>query len=125
MASTAIKRKQDVAWPLLSFQLQTLLSVSKYKAAELDRLLVWKSVNVIITWQDAFFENSGSVIDHKQGHYQRTGVLWNSESLSRIATQHIRENTSVKGISNLTSLTFCEWVNKELLSNETLEPGFP
>ncbi len=109
----------------LSFQLLSLLNVSKYRAAELAGILVGKSVNAIITWQDAFFENGGTVVDHKQGHYQRSGVLWNCESLSRKATQHIRENASVKGSSNLTSHSFCEWVNEELLPNETLEPGFP
>ena len=109
----------------LSFQLPSLLQVSKYRAAELTSILVGKSTNAIIAWQDAFFENDGTVIDHKQGHYQRSGVLWNCESLSRKAAQHIRGNAAVKGTSNLTSLSFCEWVNEELLPNEVLEPGFP
>ena len=26
---------------------------------------------------------------------------------------------------NFTIHSFCEWINKELLPNETLEPGFP
>ena len=37
----------------------------------------------------------------------------------------MRENTAVKGKSNLTVYSFCEWVNEELLVSETLEPGFP
>ena len=37
----------------------------------------------------------------------------------------IQANVAVKGQANLTVGTFCEWVNKELLLNETLEPGFP
>ena len=51
--------------------------------------------------------------------------MWNCESLSQKAAQHIREKASVKGASNLTSLSFCQWVNEELLPNEVLEPGFP
>ena len=31
----------------------------------------------------------------------------------------------MKGASNLTSLSFCQWVNEDLLPNEVLEPGFP
>ena len=89
----------------LSFQLPSLLSVSKYRAAELAGILIGKSINAIISWQETFFENDGAVIDHKQGHYQRSGVLWNCESLSRKATQHIRVNASVKGTGNLTSIS--------------------
>ena len=29
----------------------------------------------------------------------------------------------VKGSANLTSISFCQWVNEHLLTNETLEPG--
>ena len=109
----------------LAFQLTTLLSITKYRAAELAGILVGKSTNAIIEWQDSFFENDGIITDHEQGHYQRSGVLWNSEDLSKKATQHIREKASVKGASNLTSLSFCQWVNEDLLPNEVLEPGFP
>ena len=31
----------------------------------------------------------------------------------------------MKGRPNLTACSFGEWVNEELLANETLEPGFP
>ena len=109
----------------LSFQLTSLLSISKYRAAELAGILVGKSDNTIIEWQEKFYENDGVVIDHEQGRYQRSGVLWNCESLSQKAAQHIREKASVKGASNLTCLSFCEWVNEQLLPNEVLEPGFP
>ena len=109
----------------MAFQLTTLLSITKYRAAELAGILVGKSTNAIIEWQDSFFENDGIITDHEQGHYQRSGVLWNSEDLSKKATQHIREKASVKGASNLTSLSFCQSVNEDLLPNEVLEPGFP
>ena len=100
-----------------------MLSVFKYKAAKLAGILVGKSDNTIIEWQEKFYENDGVVIDHEQGRYQRSGVLWNCESLSQKAAQHIREKASVKGASNLTCLSFCEWVNEQLLPNEVLEPG--
>ena len=45
--------------------------------------------------------------------------------VSQKAAQHICDKASVKGASNLTCLSFCEWVNKQLLPNEVLEPGFP
>ena len=63
--------------------------------------------------------------DFKQGHYQRTGVLWNNEYLNKKASRYIRGNACVKGRPNLTAGMFCHWVNETLLPNETLEPGFP
>ena len=72
-----------------------------------------------------FDENDGVVIDHEQGCYQSSEVLWNCESLSHKVTQHIQEKTSTKGASNLTCLSCCEWVNEKLLPNEgVLESGF-
>ena len=52
-------------------------------------------------------------------------MLWSDESLNRKATQYIRDNACVKGKPNLTVSQFCQWVNDDLLPNETLEPGFP
>ena len=37
----------------------------------------------------------------------------------------VRENTHVKGWPNLTTHSFCLWINETLLPNESLEPGFP
>ena len=34
-------------------------------------------------------------------------------------------NASVKGKPNLTVPEFCKWVNKSLLPNSTIAPGFP
>ena len=39
--------------------------------------------------------------------------------------EYVRANAAVKGKPNLTSIEFCKWVNKTLLPNSTLEPGFP
>ena len=38
---------------------------------------------------------------------------------------YVRQNAAVKGRPNLTSYKLCEWINEELLTNVTLEPGFP
>ncbi len=45
--------------------------------------------------------------------------------LNKKASRFIWENANVKGQLNLTIAKFCEWVNEDLLPNETLEPGFP
>ena len=62
---------------------------------------------------------------NKQGQYQRIGVLWKNEDINNKASRYICDNAAVKGKPNLTAGKFCEWVNDELLPNETLEPGFP
>lgn len=73
----------------------------------------------------SFFENGGVAPASKQGHYQRTGVLWKNEAMNKKAAKYICENAAVKGKANLTASTFCHLVNEKLLPNETLEPGFP
>jgi hypothetical protein len=67
----------------------------------------------------------GEVLESKQGKYQRSGVLWLDEALNKKAARHNHENASVKGQPSLTISQFCQWVNDDLLPNETLEPGFP
>jgi len=39
--------------------------------------------------------------------------------------EYVRANSAVKGRLNMTTMDFCKWVNKTLLPNSTLEPGFP
>lgn len=56
---------------------------------------------------------------------QRTGVLWSNEHLNKKVTEYVRQNANVKGKPNLTKHSLCQWINKELLPNENLEPGFP
>ena len=90
----------------ISLRLTSLLSVSKYKEAELAGILIGKSDNTIIEWQEEFYENNDAVIDHKHGRYRHSGVLWNCESLSEKVAQHIQEKASVKGATNLTCLCF-------------------
>ena len=51
-----------------------MLSVSKYKAAEIVGILVEKLDNTVIEWQEKFYENDSAVIDHKQGR-----LFWNGK----------------------------------------------
>ena len=76
-------------------------------------------------WRGQFTSNKGSFPDSDQGRYQRSGVLWHNEELNKLARQFVQKNTCVKGTKNLTSVSFCKWVNEVLLMNSFLEPGYP
>ncbi len=87
--------------------------------------MMGKSARTIRQWRSDFLEH-GEILDNKQGRYQWRGQLWSSEELNKKATSYIRENCNVKGQPNLTSDSFCSWVNECLLPNSScLEPGFP
>jgi len=75
-------------------------------------------------WRSEFFENNVAVPDGKQGHYHRSGVLWHNEALNKKEIGYVWRNSAVKGKANLTTRIFCELVNEDLLTNETLEPSF-
>ena len=62
--------------------------------------------------------------DSYQGKYERV-LLWSDEELNQKATEFIRTNGKAKGKPNLTTLTFCEWVNSDLLPSSSLEPHYP
>ena len=109
----------------VQYQLLTVLQKGETEFAELAALMIGKSDRTIRDWKAQFLENVCEIPDNKQGHYQRSGVLWQYEDLNKKASKYIRENAAVKGRPNLTACSFCEWVNKELLANETLELGFP
>ena len=109
----------------LHFQHTTVLGKGETEAAELTGMMIGKSDKTIREWRTNFLQSGGEVPESKQGHYQRTGVLWRNENLNKKATRYIRDNASVKGKPNLTAGKFCQWVNNDLLPNETLEPGFP
>ena len=49
----------------------------------------------------------------------------NDEDLSKKACGYVRENSFRKGAPNLTSRSFCNWVNDMLLPNNTLAAGAP
>lgn len=108
----------------VSFHLEHLLNFTKTNAADYSGIMIGKSERTIRQWQTDFLE-AGEIPDNKQGRYKRTGILWSSEKLNEKASAYVREHASVKGEANLTSITFCEWVNEDLLPNSNLEPGFP
>ena len=87
--------------------------------------MLGKSDRSVRQWRTNVLNNDGILPESKQGKYQRNGVLWNNEELNEKARQYIRVNSSVKGQPNMTCASFCKWVNKTLLPNSTLEPGYP
>ena len=120
-----LEREDRVSLGLfLCFQLSKHFDLGDTKAAELAGMMVGRSDKTVREWRKHFVEE-GEIPESKQGKYQRSGVLWSDESLNRKATQYIRDNACVKGKPNLTVSQFCQWVNDDLLPNETLEPGFP
>ena len=109
----------------LCHQLVSNLSFTGSKAAEYAAAMVGKTNRTIRQWQLDLIANDGVLPESKQGSYQRSGVLWQSEELNMKARDYVRLNAAVKGRQNLTASTFCRWVNESLLPNSTLEPGFP
>lgn len=94
----------------LYFQLTKVLSMGETKAAEVAGMMIGKSDRTIREWRAHFFEN-GEIPESQQGKYQRSGVLWTSEELNKIAGDYIRSNANIKGKPNLTVSQFCYWVN--------------
>ena len=86
--------------------------------------MIGRSDRTIRDWKAQFYENEGKIPGSKQGQYQRSGVLWHSESLNKKLRKYVQEKAFVKGSANLTTFSFCQWVNEQLLVNETLEPGY-
>lgn len=108
----------------LSFQLVKYFKLGSTRAAEIAGMMIGRSDKSIRSWKSRFIE-TGEIPDCKQGKYQRSGILWSNESLNKKAIKYIRLNNNVKGKPNLTVHSFCEYINEDLLQNETLEPGFP
>ena len=94
-------------------------------AAKVIGDLIGKSDRTVREWRGTFLCNDGSFPGSLQGKYQRTGVLEQNEELNKHARKYVRENANVKGRPNMTTASFCQWVNNELLPNSVLEPGFP
>ena len=84
-----------------------------------------RSKKTIREWRAHFFQNEGQIQESTQGKYQRSGIVWSREDLNKKYQKYIRENADVRGRPNLTIRQFCNWVNEDLLPNETLEPVFP
>ena len=70
-------------------------------------------------------KNDCEVPPFMRGKYERMNIVSHDEHLTELARNYVRENSFKKGSPNMTSYSFCKWVNNELLPNNTLEPGFP
>ena len=110
---------------LLCFVLVKELSFTETNSAALAARVISKNEKTVRRWRTDVVSNGGALSESNQGRYQRTGVLWANEELNKKATEYVRSNAAVKGKPNMTSIEFCKWVNKTLLPNSTLEPGFP
>ena len=110
---------------LLCFVLVKELSFTETNAAALTSRVISKNEKTVRRWRTDLVSNGGASSESNQGRYQRTGVLWANEELNKKAVEYFRANDAVKGKPNMTSIEFCKWVNKTLLPNSTLEPGFP
>ena len=71
-----------------------------------------------------FFENKGKFEEDKRGKY-KWQCLMNDENFRLQASMWIREHTYCKGEPNMTSKSFCEWVNSDLLPNSNLTENMP
>lgn len=109
----------------LHYMLVTLHGVMPMKAADSIASLVGKTERTVREWRYMFFSSNGEFPDSEQGKYQRQGVLSQNEELNEAARDYVRANAVVKGRPNLTSRSFCQWVNESLLPNSILDPGYP
>ena len=80
------------------------------------------SDRTVVEWRLSLTEQGFP--DSYQGRYQRV-LLWFDEELNQKATEFNSTNGKAKGKPNLTTLTFCEWVNGDLLPSSILEPHYP
>ena len=84
--------------------------------------MIERSDKTVREWRATFSCNNNSFPDTL---HERRGVLWHDEKLNKRACSYVCENSNVKGKPNMTSISFCRWVNDELLPNVALEPRFP
>ena len=105
---------------LLHHLLVSRMHIQVSNASKLNGEMVEKSDRTVREWKATFLTNGNSFPDTLQGKYQRRGVLWNDEKLNDSVRKYVRENANIKGKPNMTSLSFCKWVNEELLPNRVL-----
>lgn len=111
---------------LLCSVLVSELSLTVTNAAKLTSKIIHKTERTVRQWHTDLIQSGGEFPESKQGKHRRSGVLWFNEELNKKASEYVRANAAaVKGALNMTTTDFCKWVNKTLLPNFTLEPGFP
>ena len=72
---------------LLYYLLVYLLKVKMTDASKMIADLTGKCESTVREWRATFIENRGSFPDTLQGRYQRSGVLWQNEESSKLATR--------------------------------------
>ena len=80
------------------------LSFTETNAAKLTATVINKNEKTVHCWRTDLIKNGGEFSKNKQGHYQRTGVLWANEELNKKASEYVRANAVVKGKPNMTSI---------------------
>lgn len=68
--------------------------------------------------------DSSGKFEEKRGHHHRESIL-NDENCSELARTWIKQNNYKKGEPNMTSTSFCHWVNNCLHPRVTLGPDLP
>lgn len=116
---------KGMIWCLWHFFMIFLLPECIFNWLKLIGQMVSKSDRTVREWRAVFLCNGNSYPDSLQGKYQRQGVLWQNEELNHALWRYVRENACAEGRPNMTALSFCHWVNDELLPNQTLSPGYP
>lgn len=90
--------------------------------SELIGSIIRKSERTVHKWRYLFFNNEGELPDNQLEKYQQERVLWQNEDLNEAASDYVRANAVVKG---MTSISFCHWIiNETLLPNSILDPGY-
>ena len=99
---------------LLCFTLVTEDAFTETTAAQTAAKIIGKSDRTVLQWRSDLISNEGTFPQSLQGHYQRSGVLWCNEELSKKVSEFVRANTAVKGKPNLTGLQQGQELEKKL-----------
>ena len=121
--STCLHR-DDVMSLLRHHHLVSQMHIQVLNASKLIDEVVEKNDRIVREWRATFLTNNNSFPNTLQGKYQRRGVLWSDEKLNNSVRKYVHENANIKAKANMTSVSFCKWVNEELLPNWVLEPGY-
>lgn len=110
---------------LLFYIFQQDFQLLVYPASKIIAKYINRHYKTVQKWRVDFIESGGEVPEFVKGRYKRMNAISKDEDLTRKATMYVRENAFKKGAPNMTSRSFCSWVNDDLLPNSTLESGAP
>ena len=68
--------------------------------------MIRKYDRTVRQWQTDCFGKDGVLPESKQEKYHTTGVIWQNKQLHKKVTEYVRLHVSVKGLSNMTAITF-------------------